>query len=206
MSSDPSGIDLRLLEAQLRNLTINVTVVTGGETVRTSASASSSRQPGSEPSQAPTFPSNAPSSTAGAGDRAFGSPTWAHRTTSADCPPSVLRLARSLRSTSGGSGEERVRRAYLKGREAATIVRGEAECYTSDTSTTRRICYVVLLAEGVNEPFVTFNRSVCFNYVKTGPGGTWNPDSVSHGFASQAEAEAYCFGAGLLGLPRRRDQ
>ena len=78
-----------------------------------------------------------------------------------------------------------MRAAYLEGQEAAAILRGEADYYSSDSATTRRACYVVLLAEGVDEPFVTFSRSVYFKYVKTGPGGTWNPDSVSHGFASQ---------------------
>ena len=206
MSSDPSGIDLRLLEAQLRNLTINVTVINSGEPSSASTSASFGRRTGEQPARSSDRTAAAASAAPPAEERSASAFSWAHRAAPVDCPPAVLRLGRNLRAVAAGSGEDRVKAAYQKGREAASIIRGEIDCYISDTTSSRRVCYVVLLAEGIEEPFVTFNRSVYFKYVKTGPGGTWNPESVSHGFASQAEAEAYCFGAGLHGLPRRRDQ
>ena len=180
MSSDPSGIDLRLLDAQVRNLTINATVVYGGERASTSVSAVS-RPPGGQLSQPLVQPSTSASTSTGAGDRAAGHLAWAHRTTSVECPPSVLRLGRNLRSGARGSGEERVTAAYRKGREAAVIIRGEVECYASDTVTARGSpCRVHPQA------LRYFQLQRVLQLRQIGPGGTWNPDSVSHGFASQA--------------------
>ncbi|CAE7362816.1 unnamed protein product, partial [Symbiodinium necroappetens] len=95
---------------------------------------------------------------------------------------------------STGSPSERISAAYLRGREAAAIVRGEATCYSSEGASGRRVCYIVLFCGSINEPFITFSKHVYFKYVKTGPGGTWDPESVSQGFASQSEAEAFCYG------------
>ncbi|CAE7945305.1 Abhd17b, partial [Symbiodinium sp. KB8] len=84
---------------------------------------------------------------------------------------------------------------------AAAIVRGEVTCYSSDGTWGRRVCYIVLFCGSINEPFITFSKHVYFKYVKTGPGGTWDPESVSHGFASQSEAEAFCYVRGGPGGP-----
>ena len=193
MSSEPDPLNIRLLESQLRTLTINVTIVTD----------SSTPAPSSVPGAATSSAAPAAGSSSAGSARDL---SWAFRETDASCPGSVLRLARSLRSLSGSSPTERITSAYLRGREAAAIVRGDRTCYSSESVPGRRVCYVVLFCGGCSEPFITFSKNVYFAYVKTGAGATWDPEAVSHGFATQAEAEAYCRGAGLEGLPQQRDR
>ena len=198
MSTRRDSLDLEGLSAQLRNLTINITVVNDSRAspIAPVATASTDSAPLASGSSGVPF-SRTPSHE----DSQGSGLTWAHRSTSTTCPASVLRLAASLR----GAGEDRIRVAYLRGREAAAIARGEQEGFRSDSQGGRRVCYVVLLCEETPEPFITFSRAAYFRAVHTGPGGSCNPDSISHGFASRAEAQAFCLGAGLGGLPRRRD-
>ncbi|CAE7640549.1 unnamed protein product [Symbiodinium sp. CCMP2592] len=174
MSSDPDPLNIHLLASQLRSLTISVSISTDqGEQRRGTPAASSSSAP--EP----------PASTAASSGNLARNLSWAFRDTSVTCPGSVLRLSRALHSGALGSPADRIAGAYRRGREAAAIVRGESTCYRSDSIGGRKVCYVVLFCGGADEPFITFNKHVYFQYVKTGPGGSWDPEAVSHGFATQ---------------------
>ena len=98
------------------------------------------------------------------------------------------------------SPEERIKAAYARGREAAQILRGELSCWDRQPPD-----LLHLACDSSEEPFYTTSLHKYFDSVKTGPGGSWDPASVSHGFASISKGEAFCRGAGLSGLPRKAD-
>ena len=121
----------------------------------------------------------------------------------AECPDSVLKLARQLRATyQGCSLEERIRNAYLLGPKGAAIVRGDRSCFETSSNEGRKVVYVILAADSISEPVHTTSLIKYLELVKTGPGKTFDPTSVSRGFPSLVEAEAFARGAGLDGLSR----
>ena len=61
---------------------------------------------------------------------------------------------------------------------------------------------MVLRGGLVDDPFFTWSLPLHQEAIRTEPDGSIARRAVSHGFASQLEAEAFCFGAGLAGLPR----
>lgn len=128
-------------------------------------------------------------------------PWWLHPTP-AEPPQSVLVLASRL-SASGCelSPLSRIRLAYSRGRQAASIYREEQRYFSGERCKLRNRCYVVLHSDVQASPFFTWNLRTHQEAVRCGPGGSFRATSLSHGFASQAEALAFCLGAGLPSLP-----
>ena len=189
---------LRELATLFSNLTINVTVASGTPGSATVTSVSAGNQPGSAPPIS--------SSSASAGSSARGPPVsdWASQVVEDEPPAHVRALACRLRSHLGeASPADRIRTAYLRGREGAEKVRGERRYLSPGARGERKVCYVVLRCSAEDDPFFTQNVQLYLSKVKSGPAATWDPDSVSFGFSSLVEAEAFCYGAGLGGLPRR---
>ena len=193
MSSEQNLSDLI---SRVSNLTININITTGaGPEVPSSTAAGSASGAVPAPSASTQRATTSPSCTA-----------WFESPTPPDCPADVLLLSRRIRSALQGlSPEERIRTAYRRGREAAQILRGEITCYKNSGIDSRRTVYVVLSCDSVADPFYTTSLTKYLSAVRTGPGGTWDPASVSHGFASITEAEAFCRGAGLRSLPLKLD-
>ncbi|OLQ08922.1 hypothetical protein AK812_SmicGene7498 [Symbiodinium microadriaticum] len=96
----------------------------------------------------------------------------------------------------GCSLEERIRNAYLLGPKGAAIVRGDRSCFETSSNEGRKVVYVILAADSISEPVHTTSLIKYLELVKTGPGKTFDPTSVSRGFPSLVEAEAFARGAG----------
>ena len=64
------------------------------------------------------------------------------------------------------------------------------------------VATVALCGIAANLPFFTWDLATHQRAVRTGPGGTFSPDAVCHGFPSLTEAVAFSLGAGLPALPR----
>lgn len=116
--------------------------------------------------------------------------------------PAVLALASQLRA-SGTDSTHRIRIAYLRGRQGASILRGDDTHFSGPRSQLQNRCYVVLRARDHPEPFFTWNLATHQAAVRPPP-GDFDRSAVSHGFASQAEARAFCLGAGLPDLASLR--
>ena len=127
---------------------------------------------------------------------------WWLRPTPAEPPQSVLALASRL-SAAGSelSPVSRIRLAYNRGRQAASIYRAEQRYFAGERCHLRNRCYVVLHSDVRPSPFFTWNLRTHQEAVRCGTGGSFRATSLSHGFASQAEALAFCLGAGLSSLP-----
>ena len=161
MSTRRDSLDLESLTAQLRSLTINITVINdprSSSSVPTVVTSTGSAPPTADSGSASSRP------TSSRDDTQVSGLTWAQRTTSATCPPSVLCLASHLHA----SGEDRIRAAYLRGREAASIARGEQGGFVSDSRGGRRVCYVVLLCEDIFEKCL-FQGSAYWSRRQLGP-------------------------------------
>jgi hypothetical protein len=102
----------------------------------------------------------------------------------------VPRLARGIRDGGGLSAEGRILRAH---RGRAAKVRPTSPC-----GLRRKEAYVALLGPGLRSPRWTRTYSA---YLRIS-GGALGAATQGHSFASQAEAEAYCLGAGLPCLPK----
>lgn len=119
--------------------------------------------------------------------------------------PTALVLA--LRSRIGGTptltSEQRIRLAYLRGRQAAAIKRGEIPHFSGPRCELRNRCYVVLQSgsESGIEPFFTWTFAIHQSAVRPEPTREFSSRAISHGFASSSEAIAFCLGAGLPSLP-----
>lgn len=110
--------------------------------------------------------------------------------------PHVLELHTRIRDGGGLSAVDRIRSAYLRGRQGGAIRRGEDTHFTGTRCTLRNRCYVVLAARHHPEPFFTWSVDTHQRAVRPPP-GHFDHQAISHGFASQAEARAFCLGAGL---------
>lgn len=128
-------------------------------------------------------------------------PWWLHPTP-VEPPQSVLALASRL-SAAGSelSPLSRIRLAYSRGRQAASIYREEQRYFSGERCRLRNRCYVVLHSDVRASPFFTWNLRTHQEAVRCGAGGSFRATSLSHGFASQAKALAFCLGAGLPSLP-----
>ena len=113
----------------------------------------------------------------------------------------MLSLAGQLRSSVGGlNPTERIRAAYARGRDK--LLRH----YSGEPCTGRRVVYVVLATASEEAPFITSSANYYFAAVKTGPGLTWGPESVSHGWLGGSRGLLlWCLllWCGLDGLPRQ---
>lgn len=116
--------------------------------------------------------------------------------------PHVLSLHSQLRGSGESSTIDRIRLAYGRGRQGAAIYRGEATHFTGDRASLRNRCYVVLRARHHTSPFFTWNLTTHQTAVRPPP-GDFDHQAISHGLASQAEARAFCLGAGLPDLPEQ---
>lgn len=124
---------------------------------------------------------------------------WWQRDTAPEPSAAVLALAGSLRR--GASGPTDISVAYIRGRQAAAIRRGELGAFHGPRCTLRNRYYIVLSTGRSSEPFYTRDYSVYHAAVKY-PNGNFDVQSISHGFAAEAEVRAFCLGAGLESLPR----
>ena len=113
--------------------------------------------------------------------------------------PAVLALASQLRASGSPSPVDRIRAAYQRGRQGAAILRGVDTHFSGPRSQLQNRCYVVFRARGHSEPFFTWNLGTHQAAVRPPP-GDFDRAAVSHGFASQVEARAFCLGAGLPDL------
>lgn len=124
---------------------------------------------------------------------------WWERITPVEPGPQVLSLSEQLRGGGELSGIERIRLAYCRGRQASSIYRGEISYFTGSRSGLKNRCYVVLRSRDYPNPFFTWTFATHQSAVRPPP-GDFDPAAISHGFPSQAEARAFCLGAGLLDL------
>lgn len=136
--------------------------------------------------------SSSPVGTAAASGADPDSVPWWERTTAEYPGALVFYLGSQLQSDS----EDRIRFAYLRGRQAAAIKRGELDCFSGPRAQLRNRCYVVLWSVHTEEPFVTWNYALFLSAVQGSSGG-FEINSISHAFPSLAEATAFCLGAGL---------
>ena len=107
-------------------------------------------------------------------------------------PVSALQLCANLR---GGklSAKQRAERAWTAGNWARFVVEGRinkprptSPCDVANTT------YVVVRAEGISEP-VRVEKASDYRALL----GDYPGNSISHGFASKAEAKVYCLGLGI---------
>ncbi len=96
---------------------------------------------------------------------------------------------------------DRIQRAYRAGLRVRAQVRAGVAAKVRPTSPCglrRKEAYVVLLAPGRTEATWcrTYSRYLALS------GGRLCEATQGHSWASQAEATAYCLGAGLEGLPK----
>jgi hypothetical protein len=118
------------------------------------------------------------------------------------CPDHLLQRSGLLSEGGGLTGRQRLIRAYNLGRGAARFLRGDAAVQFRDPLSLRNTIYVVLDGlEPSAAPFFTLNlncyyRAVCFENTRE-----FVPTTCSQAFPSREEAKAFCFGAGLSGLP-----
>lgn len=130
---------------------------------------------------------------------AASDPWWLHPEP-AEPGPAVLALASQLRAGSSSTDQvSRIRAAYQRGRQGASIIRGCETHFSGPRSQLQNRCYVVLRAREHREPFFTWNFGTHQAAVRPPP-GDFDRIAVSHGFPSQAEARAFCLGAGLSDL------
>ena len=114
----------------------------------------------------------------------------------------VDNLSRRLQPTDTLTAGDRIILAFARGQQGAAIIRGERDWFSGERCTLRNRCYVVLRGGEGDLPFFTWDLATHQRAVRTGPGGTFSPDAVCHGFPSLAEAVAFSLGAGLPALPR----
>ena len=138
-------------------------------------------------------------STSGSASGFTAAANWWESTTPVHPGPQVLALSSQLREGGELSGIERIKIAYGRGRQAARIYRGECSCFSGPRCSLRNRCYVVLRARHHPVPFFTWNLGTHQTAVRPPP-GDFDHRAISNGFASQAEARAFCLGAGLRDL------
>lgn len=129
---------------------------------------------------------------------------WWRRSVAAECPILVAAFGSRLQDLPGHTVRDRQSLAYQRGRQAAAIRRGEQGYFTGPRVPLKNRCYVVLRGPATEDPFFTWNLSAHQAAVVSPRGGGISRISISHGFPSQAEALAFCLGAGLRGLPETR--
>lgn len=128
-------------------------------------------------------------------------PWWLHPAPQV-LPLRITLAVHRLRAERELSGIERIELAFARGQQALSILQGELYNFVGQRCALRNRCYVVIRSATVEEPFFTLSLARHQEAVRTEPDGSIGRLSVSHGFPSQLEAEAFCFGAGLAGLPR----
>eukprot|EP00434_Breviolum_minutum_P030923 symbB.v1.2.027349.t1/scaffold2783.1/size70499/2 len=82
---------------------------------------------------------------------------WWLRATPLEPGPHVLELHSRIRDGGGFTAVERIRLAYLRGRQGASIQRGEDTHFTGARCNLRNRCYVVLAARHHLDPFFTWS-------------------------------------------------
>ena len=125
---------------------------------------------------------------------------WWLRTVDPDPSPEILSLARQLRPGGAHTPTQRIELAYQRGRQAAQIRAGLIFNFWGERCALRNRCYVVLRGGESDSAFFTWDYPTHQAAVRTGPSGEFSNRAISHGFPSQAEATAFCLGAGLDGL------
>lgn len=116
-------------------------------------------------------------------------------------PAVVAALGPRLR-TGNADSVHRITCAYTRGRQAAAIRRGEAGGFSGPRSDLRVRYYVVLSNRRGVDPYYTRDYRTYLLDVKED--GVYDVQSISHGFASEAEVTAFVLGAGLAALPPLR--
>lgn len=79
---------------------------------------------------------------------------------------------------------DRIILAFARGQQGAAIIRGERDWFSGERCTLRNRCYVVLRGGEGDLPFFTWDLATHQRAVRTGPGATFSPDAVCHGFPS----------------------
>ena len=115
----------------------------------------------------------------------------------ADLGPHNVFIRRLHAAGEPWTARARVARAVRAGVAAAAVLRGEAEyvCRSPALPLQNRI-YVVLRSGCTPESFVTASYSRYFSKLSDPATGKFRAGTLSHGFASKAEAESYCAAAG----------
>ena len=112
-------------------------------------------------------------------------------------PPACLELCRAL----GDSASSRAKRAWEAGLWARAAVDGQVPTVRpSPKLDLRNTVYIILQAPGLTEPVRAHSAGVYFQILPSFKGSR----SVSHGFASLAEAQVYCAAFGIVLPPERK--
>lgn len=169
---------------------ITVNIVNSTSTSNSSNTFPPAASSGKGISSAAPEPQFAPSQ--GAGDSAPTESDQVH--------PSVVHLARQLKVLPGlPSPEARIQRAFAAGQGAGRVLRGEAT-YPPRAPPLQlsNSCWVVLRSPVTATPVLC--RSAAEFWAQAG-GKPLPAETVCFGLATLSEAEAFCRGAGLPGLP-----
>lgn len=111
-------------------------------------------------------------------------------------PTTLRRLSRSLCSVGSLAPEGRILRAFEAGRAAKLVLEGQHDRVPPTPHLALKNAYYVVLRCPSHGPFWARRWATAQRQVGPALG-----ESVLHGWPTQAEAEAYCLGAGLAGLP-----
>lgn len=89
----------------------------------------------------------------------------------------------------------RIGRAFAAGVAARLRLEGELLHHSTESTPFRVSCYICLRAPGFPDGFWTLDYNIYAQHVLDSR-GEFHRTSISHGFATQVEAEVYCVGAG----------
>ncbi len=198
---------VRELQLQLERLTVSVRRLEAERTSEDSRRSEAERlvEPEAAPSERWDLVSTPPRTTRGDYRSPSGTPSGGYNSLAIeipDCPDFCLRIAASLR---GSNTENRSRgiRAWEIGYWARFVLQGRIARPRPSVpapSNLSNTIYVVLRAPGWNTPLVC-NRGCDYRHIL----GSFNEETLSHGFPSLAEAKIYCHGAGVE-FPQNRYQ
>jgi hypothetical protein len=156
------------------------------------------RATGDSSPAAPWSPTSAPPDP---GLAAAVDPFFYEHATPEPCPAHLLQRAGWLSQGGGLTGVQRLIRAYNLGRSAACFLRGDSIGQVHDPLYLRNTIYVVLDGLESAVPFFTLSPICYYRAVRFEHTREFVPTTCSQAFPSREEAKAFCFGAGLSGLP-----
>ena len=201
-SRDPSEGDVEELEVALGDLTLTVRrrrSVPRDSPRSTAASSSSFTVVPSHPEPEASRPARVPLEAQSSDDweELLLAATEASALDRAELGPHSIFVRRLHAGGEPWTAKARIARAVRAGLSARKVLRGDAACVVKSPSLciSNRI-YIVLRSGTSPDRFFTTSYSDYFAKVSNASTGRFFPGTISHGFPTKAEAEAYCAAAG----------